>query len=204
MIKRLLGMSLEKAGACMLVATALLCGIASTAGFTPFARNDQKGMDRILIAMLEHSPSASSFPVAKVIDGDTFVVKVRGGEATIRLMGINTPETLDPRKPVQCFGPEASAHGHVLLDGTTVSLALDHTSSSLDKYGRVLAYATLSDGISYNKAMIADGYAFEYTYKKAYERQKEFRKTQAAAKAAAIGLWSPSTCGGKLIPRKIS
>jgi micrococcal nuclease len=74
--------------------------------------------------------------VVRVVDGDTVVI---APDTTVRLIGIDTPETVDPRKPVQCFGREASAYAHLLLDGRSVSLEYDPTQGRLDRYGRTLA-----------------------------------------------------------------
>jgi micrococcal nuclease len=131
--------------------------------------------------------------VARVVDGDT--IKVSGG-ATIRMIGMDTPETVDPRKPVQCFGIEASRHAHALLDGRTVRLEYDPSQGRFDKYGRTLAYVWMSDGRLYNEVMIREGYAHEYTYDTPYEYQARFRAAEAAARNASLGLWSPSTCNG--------
>lgn len=148
---------------------------------------DQKAS--VLAAMLEATSSPISFFVDRVVDGDTIDVKVPGGVATIRMIGINTPETLDPRKPVQCFGPEASARGHELLEEQTVLLKRDPSQDTYDKYGRILAYVFLPDGTFYNELMIEGGYAKEYTYHSKYEYQKDFRSAQKQAKKEGRGLW---------------
>lgn len=134
--------------------------------------------------------------VVRVIDGDT--IKVRRGRAlvTVRILGMDTPETHDPRKPVQCFGPAAAARAQRLLAGRRVSLAGDPTQSRLDKYGRELDYVWLPDGTLYDWEMIRDGYAHEYTYKSPYEFRNVFLAAQAQARAAGRGFWSPSTCDG--------
>jgi micrococcal nuclease len=131
--------------------------------------------------------------VTRVVDGDTVVVST--GE-TLRLIGMDTPETVDPRKPVQCFGREASARAHQLLDGRRVRLEYDATQGRLDKYGRTLAYLRMGDGRLYNEAMIADGYAHEYTYAIPYRYQARFMAAERAARRAERGLWSPTTCAG--------
>ncbi|HWP61022.1 MAG TPA: thermonuclease family protein, partial [Candidatus Paceibacterota bacterium] len=115
---------------------------------------------------------------------------------TVRVMGIDTPETVDPRKPVECFGPQASAEGKHLLTGQDVRLVADPTGDEYDMYGRMLAYVYLPGGTFYNEFMIRNGFAHEYTFKKAYEFQKEFRAAQAAAKQQQLGFWSPATCNG--------
>lgn len=132
-------------------------------------------------------------PVARVVDGDT--IKVSTG-ITLRLIGLDTPETVDPRKPVQCFGREASSHAHELLDNTNVSLEYDPSQGRLDRYGRTLAYVWMSDGRLYNQLMIADGYAHEYTYSVPYRYQDAFIAAERAARDAQRGLWSPATCAG--------
>jgi micrococcal nuclease len=115
---------------------------------------------------------------------------------TLRLIGMDTPETVDPRKPVQCFGREASARAHRLLDGARVRLSFDPTQGRRDKYGRTLAYVWLPDGRLYNRVMIADGYAHEYTYAVPYRYQARFVAAERSARAANRGLWSPTTCAG--------
>ncbi len=127
--------------------------------------------------------------VARVVDGDTVDVLENSREVRVRLLGINTPETVDPRKPVECFGPEASKKMHELLADGEVRLETDPSQDLLDKYGRLLAYVFLPDGTDVNELMITQGFAREYTYKKPYKFQKEFRADQAAAKASGLGLW---------------
>ena len=132
-------------------------------------------------------------PVARVVDGDT--IRVSTG-VTLRLIGMDTPETVDPRKPVQCFGREASTHAHELLDNTSVSLEYDPTQGRLDRYGRTLAYVWMSDGRLYNQLMIEDGFAHEYTYSVPYKYQAAFIAAQQDARQTERGLWSPTTCAG--------
>lgn len=151
--------------------------------------------------------------VVKVVDGDT--ITVRKGiddislKQTIRLIGINTPETVDPRKKVECFGREASAKAKELLLGKMVRLEYDKTQDTKDKYGRGLAYVyvhsregdhtyatnTKDTEIFFNKYMIASGYAYEYTYDKPYKYQKEFKEAQRNAEVGKLGLWAEDACG---------
>jgi micrococcal nuclease len=131
--------------------------------------------------------------VVRVVDGDT--VRVSTGE-TLRLIGVDTPETVDPRAPVQCFGREASARAHALLDGAWVRLEYDPTQGRRDRYGRTLAYLWLADGRLYNETIIAEGYAHEYTYAIPYRYRDRFRAAERAARDAGRGLWSPTTCAG--------
>lgn len=135
-------------------------------------------------------------PVTRVVDGDTFKVRNGARVTTVRVLGIDTPETQDPRKPVQCFGREASNRAHQLLDGRTVRLEADPTQDPIDKYGRTLAYVWLPDGRLFQLVMLSEGYAHEYTYQVPYLRQAQFKAAQADARAHSRGLWSPSTCNG--------
>ena len=136
------------------------------------------------------------YPVTKVVDGDTISVHIDDADVTVRLIGVNTPETVDPRKTVECFGKEASAYSAKLLEGASVSLELDPTQESIDKYGRLLAYVGIEGGVDLNRALISEGYAYEYTYDKPYERQAEFRKAQIDAQVNGRGLWNKNTCNG--------
>ena len=131
--------------------------------------------------------------MVRVVDGDTVVV---APDTTVRLIGIDTPETVDPRKPVQCFGREASAYAHLLLDGRSVWLEYDPSQGRLDKYRRTLAYVWMPDGRLFNEVMIADGYAHEYTYDLPYRYQATFIAAERAARESDRGLWSPTTCNG--------
>ncbi len=139
------------------------------------------------------------YQVTKVTDGDTIHVDMNGTNETIRLIGINTPETVDPRTPVQCFGKEASARMKELVAGKIVRLEYDDTQSLRDVYNRLLAYVYLEDGEMINRKMVAEGYAYEYTYMTPYKYQKEFRDLQNLARTSGRGLWSKDTCNGSKV-----
>lgn len=141
--------------------------------------------------------SVDTYSVVRVVDGDTIVVSKNGLETKVRMIGINTPESVDPRKTVQCFGLEASHKTKELLEGQTVRLTLDPTQSATDKYGRTLAYVYRSDGLLINQELIQQGYAYEYTYKLPYQFQKEFKTLEKTARENGYGLWAASTCAGK-------
>lgn len=138
------------------------------------------------------------YPVVKVVDGDTIVVNINGKNETIRLIGIDTPETVDPRMSVQCFGEEASAKAKELLEGQRVRLEADASQGERDKYNRLLRYVYLPEGTLFNKLMIEEGYAFEYTHKMPYRYQAEFRQAEAAARQNKRGLWAKDTCAGRV------
>jgi hypothetical protein len=97
---------------------------------------------------------------------------------------------------VQCFGVEASNKAKELLSGKKVRIETDPTQGTYDKYNRLLAYIYRDDGLFYNKYMIEQGYAHEYTYDAPYKYQAEFKNAQKLAQTNKAGLWSPSTCNG--------
>jgi micrococcal nuclease len=145
------------------------------------------------------------FPFAKVtrvVDGDTIkVVTDISTTLTVRMIGINTPETVDPRRKVECYGKEASQKAKDLLTDQIVRLDIDPTQQKFDKYNRLLAYVYLvdkSDGkdLFFNKYMIENGFAYEYTYGTPYVFQKEFKEAEQAARDAGRGLWGNSLTTG--------
>ncbi len=135
------------------------------------------------------------YPVKRVVDGDTFVATIGLQDEKIRLIGINTPETVDPRKTVECFGKEASERAKELLSGKKVALKKDETQGNRDKYGRLLRYVWLENGLFVNLAMIKGGYAYEYTYRLPYLYQQQFREAEKYARENGLGLWGKEGCG---------
>ncbi|MBP9758982.1 S-layer homology domain-containing protein [Candidatus Dojkabacteria bacterium] len=151
----------------------------------------------LVLDFVEGTSSNQSFiyyPVTKVVDGDTIEVNINGTTEKIRLIGIDTPETVDPRKPVQCFGIEASNKAKELLSGKSIGLEADQSQGERDKYDRLLRYVFLQNGTNFNKYMISEGYAFEYTYNTAYKYQAEFKEAQKQATSAKKGLWADNAC----------
>lgn len=132
--------------------------------------------------------------VLRIIDGDTIEVSLSGKKETIRLIGIDSLEVLDERKPVQCFGKEASNKAKEVLTGKTITLESDPTQGDRDKYGRLLRYVFLND-LNFNKLMISEGYAHEYTYQNnPYNYQLEFIATERSARERKKGLWANNVC----------
>jgi micrococcal nuclease len=121
--------------------------------------------------------------VARVIDGDT--IELQGG-ARVRYIGMDTPETVDPGKPVGCYGPEASARNKALVEGKTVQLEKD--VSETDRYGRLLRYVYLN-GTMINEQLVAEGYAMSSTYPPDVKYQDRILAAQHTAQAADKGLW---------------
>ena len=143
-------------------------------------------------------PIRETGKVVGISDGDTISVLVNGQTVKIRLTGIDTPETVDPRKPVQCFGKEASARLKKLLDGKTVYLEKDTIGDSIDRYGRWLRYVYLGDQ-NINLTMIQEGYAYAYiTYP--FSKKDSFVKAQEEARIAGRGLWATGACDAKASP----
>jgi micrococcal nuclease len=136
-------------------------------------------------------PTRDLFQVTEVVDGDTIKVSTIG---TLRLIGMDTPETRDPRKPVQCFGREASNKAKELLSGKKVYLEYD-PANRIDKYGRTLAYVYREDGLFYNAEMIKQGYAHSYV-KFPHPRLDEFNTYQREARDNNRGFWAANTCNG--------
>jgi len=153
-------------------------------------------------AQINSSTGISStqwYPVKKVVDGDTIDVSIGASTTRVRLIGLDTPEVVDPRKPVQCFGKEASDEAKKILTGQSVRLEADPTQSLYDKYGRLLAYVYAPsnanpDGVLFNEFMISEGYGHEYTYDVPYKYQKEFKAAEASARETNKGLWAPGAC----------
>lgn len=139
--------------------------------------------------------NAKYYKVVKVIDGDTIDVDIDGKISRIRMIGVNTPEVVDPRKPVECFGREASNKAKELLSGQEVRLKNDNPQDDKDKYDRLLRYVWLKNGLFYNLEIIKQGFAYEYTYDIPYEYQREFKDAQEYAQENKLGLWADGACG---------
>jgi micrococcal nuclease len=153
------------------------------------------------------NPASSLYPampsrlkrvsVVRVVDGDTVDVNLDGVTTRLRLIGINTPESVDPNRPVECFGLEASKRAKALLTGQNVLLEADSSQDDRDRYDRLLRYIWFEDGRLFNMQMILEGYAYEYTYQVPYKYQSAFKAAQRQADQGQRGLWSPSTCNGQ-------
>lgn len=135
------------------------------------------------------------YKVVKITDGDTIKVDIDGVIESVRLIGIDTAETVDPRKSVECFGVEASNKAKEILTGKSVYLESDSASGDRGIYGRLLRYVFLEDGTHFNKLMISEGYAYEYTYNSIpYKYQSEFKQAEKEARENKRGLWADEVC----------
>ena len=134
-------------------------------------------------AVVASAPESALVKVTRVIDGDT--IEISGGER-VRYIGIDTPETVDPRKPVQCFGIEASNKNKELVLGKTVRLEKDITDR--DKYHRLLRYVWL-DNTMINRALVEEGFAHSYSYPPDVKYQDQLVAAERQAREAKRGLW---------------
>lgn len=179
------------------MALLLLVGLVPTlvsAGCSTDAGSSPRSTRRSPTQAERHGESSTSLDanatVVRVVDGDTIVAEVAGAEERVRLIGIDTPESVKPRSPVECYGEEASAHTRGLLaDGTGIRLVLD--VEERDRYGRLLAYVYRAvDGLFVNLALAADGDAGLLTYPPNVAHVDELRAAVAAAREHGRGLWS--------------
>ncbi len=122
-------------------------------------------------------------------DGDTIVVDMNGNGERVRFIGVDTPETKDPRKPVQCYGKEAGLFTEKLIGRNRVRLQADPLNTDRDRYDRLLRYVYLPDGTNVNAEIIKQGYGFYYPYFP-FSKKDEFKSLSDQAQSAKSGLWS--------------
>jgi micrococcal nuclease len=139
---------------------------------------------------------AAQATVERVVDGDTVIVVLADGGARerVRLIGVDTPETVQPDAPVDCFGPEASAFTTTSLPaGSVVWLEADASQGDADRYDRLLRYVWTPAGVMLNHDLVAQGYGREDTYDDPYRYRDAFVAAEATAEGSGVGLWS--ACG---------
>ena len=132
--------------------------------------------------------------VVRVVDGDTIIVEIDGREERLRYIGIDTPETVQPNTPVECFGQEASAENRRLVEGKRVELERD--VSERDRFDRLLRYVyVVEDGerVFVNQALVANGFAFASTFPPDVRHEETLRAAQREARDERRGLWSACT-----------
>jgi micrococcal nuclease len=136
-----------------------------------------------------------------VTDGDTIRVSIEGRSVAVRYIGIDTPETVDPRKSVECFGREATAFNRGLVEGKIVELEKD--VSELDPFGRTLRYVWVERGsqiVMVNEELVRNGYATASTYPPDVKYQRRFGGLETLAREAALGLWGAACAGPEAKP----
>jgi micrococcal nuclease len=170
---------------------------AKSGGAAAPDRAPETGLYRVNTAGLASSADANIRQMVKAevvahVDGDTVRVRIinpaagLGTVETIRMLGVDTPETVHPSKPVERFGKEASDFTRLRLFNKTVYLAFDWDLR--DRYGRLLAYIYTADGACFNAVLIREGYAYAYT-RFAFQFAEEFRALEREARQAKRGLW---------------
>ncbi len=132
---------------------------------------------------------AGSYKVTSFSDGDTIVVDMNGKNETIRFIGVDTPETHDPRKQVQCFGKAAASYTKGLIGNNAVRLEADPLSTNRDRYNRLLRYIYIPDGRLVQAEIIKNGFGFAYT-SFPFTKSEEFSKYQKEAREQDRGLWA--------------
>jgi micrococcal nuclease len=134
-----------------------------------------------------------SATVVYVIDGDTIVARIGGTDERIRLIGIDTPETVAPNRPVECFGPEASARAEELLPAGT-AIRLERDVEARDRYDRLLAYVfRADDDLLVNLVLVEEGMAEASSFPPNTARDPDFSAAEARARGTERGLWG--ACG---------
>ena len=128
------------------------------------------------------------YRVVEFADGDTISVDMNGNTEKIRFIGVDTPETHDPRKAVQCFGQAASDFTRQLIGNQPVRLATDDFSTNRDRYSRLLRYVYLPDGRLVQAEIIRRGYGFAYV-SFPFTKSDEFKALETEARQAGRGLW---------------
>lgn len=143
--------------------------------------------DQLSGAFIQNQPGL--YTVTEFVDGDTLVVDMNGHSEKIRFIGVDTPETHDPRKPVQCYGPEASEFTKGVVGQNRLRLEADPLNTDRDRYDRLLRYVYLPDGRLLNQILIEQGYGFYYPYFP-FSKQLDFAEAQTSAQNSRLGLWS--------------
>lgn len=147
----------------------------------------------LLLGVLSSCATANSLQsdvatIESVIDGDTIVLEVQNQTETVRLLGVDTPETVHPSKPIECFGPEASAFTKVtLVKGSTVKLLRD--VEPRDRFQRLLVYLFLADGTLFNQLLIDRGFARTLSIEPNTTFASQFATHESNARNRRVGLW---------------
>ena len=129
--------------------------------------------------------------VSRVVDGDTLVARLAdGSEITVRLIGIDTPETVKPGTPVECGGPQATVAMRALAEGQPVNLVSDPTQDAVDQFGRSLFYVNrIADGVDVGEEMLRNGWANVFVFDQDFQRLSRYRAARTEARDADAGVW---------------
>lgn len=165
------------------------CIIGTTYVLVNQAPTWQHKITKITNSTLAPDVQPGYYKVTEFFDGDTFAVNMDGNTEKIRLIGVDTPETHDPRKDVQCFGKEASSFTKNLVSNNPVRLEADPLNTNRDRYNRLLRYAYLPDGKQINAEIIKQGYGFAYIIFP-FEHKEQFKEYEQIARDQSQGLWA--------------
>jgi micrococcal nuclease len=178
----------------LLVAVVLLLAGCGRGGTSPAPQLATSAAERA--GWPRPPPGAVVAVVDRVVDGDTFVARFAGRSERVRIIGVNTPETVAPGRPIERYGLQASHFAKRFLTGATVRLAGD--VEPRDHFGRLLAYVWLADGTFWNALLAAEGYAQQLTIPPNVAYAELFGRLVAEARAARRGLWdAPAAAGGR-------
>ena len=164
----------------------------------------RRGLLLCIVVLGACAPGAAPTPtptVHSVVDGDTMIVTFGSRREIVRLLGIDTPESVDPNRPVQCFGAEASSR---LAELAPIGspLRLERDAEARDRYGRLLAYLHVDtvrgDEVFVNEVLLAEGYAALSIYEPNVAHRQRLARAETRARTAQIGLWD--VCGGPDTP----
>lgn len=133
--------------------------------------------------------SGKYYEVDRVIDGDTFSVKDGRKHANVRMLGIDTPETKDPRKPEQCYGHQAWEETKKLIEGLRVKIVFNPNRELKDKYRRYLGYVYREDGLFVNESLLINGFARNYEFGKKHSSSTQFASIEKDSMNEKRGLW---------------
>jgi len=146
----------------------------------------------------ERYKDGMSYPLLRVVDGDTVIIGVASDAEYVRLIGIDTPESNISASGPECYASEATKKLKELVQTTgTVVLRFDTSQGLRDKYGRLLAYVELPDGTDLGERMVSEGYARQYTYDLPYGRTDQYKQAENDAIQNTRGLWSDKVCATK-------
>jgi micrococcal nuclease len=148
---------------------------------SPFIEEDMPDLSSV-----DEEEKFPYYDVVRVVDGDTIIINFNGKEERVRMIGIDTPETVHPTKPVEQFGPEASEYTKRRLEGKKAGMELD--VQERDQYGRLLAYVWV-DGVMINNELLEEGLAVVSTYPPNVKYVELFRQTEKKAKEEKKNIW---------------
>jgi micrococcal nuclease len=175
--------------------TSLALLVAATIAVVGCSTDARSGGDRLPDSLRTTSLGADQAlrvrgTLERVVDGDTVIVDVGRDRVRVRLLGINTPETVKPNSPVECYGPEASSRAKALMpEGAAVRLQTDAGHEREDDFGRLLAYIWVGGNPSINERLVSEGFATVFIKGRPFSRAREFQAKESAARQQGLGLW---------------